>query len=56
MNMLDIKNYDFNDEPPALLWDGAVNGILTSSTNSTNARLEYSIDQAFKQSPYLNKQ
>lgn len=54
INMLDVKNHNFNDIPPELLWNGGVNGILTNSTSSTDARLEYSINKAFEQSPYLN--
>jgi hypothetical protein len=34
-------------------WTAIVNGVLEGSTSSLNARLKQTIDQAFKQSPYL---
>lgn len=53
MNMLDIKNYPGNHESPTVLWAGGINGIL--SGGSPISRIEFSIDQAFAQSAYLNK-
>ncbi len=53
MTMQDIKNHDFNDDPAKVIWNGALNGILNSSSN-TISRIEYSINQAFNQSQYLN--
>ena len=37
---------------PALVWRAAVNGLLSGAYNVT--RVNQAIDQAFKQSPYLN--
>jgi hypothetical protein len=37
---------------PALVWRAAANGLLSGSYNTT--RITKAIDQAFKQSPYLN--
>tara|TARA_R110002050_G_scaffold204327_1_gene339572 strand:+ start:60812 stop:61444 length:633 start_codon:yes stop_codon:yes gene_type:complete len=53
MNMVDIKNYPGNDKKPEVLWAGAINGILTGGTPVS--RIEFSVNQAFTQSPYLNK-
>ena len=52
MHMMDVKTYPFDDSAPEIMWTGGLNGILTGS--STSSRLEFSINQAFKQSAYLN--
>ena len=38
---------------PAAYWGGVINGLLSSSTANTAARLNRLIEQAFDQSPYL---
>lgn len=53
MHMMDVKTYPFDDSAPIIMWTGGLNGILTEST--TNSRIEFSINQAFTQSTYLNK-
>ncbi|MGB0805076.1 MAG: DUF4136 domain-containing protein [Salibacteraceae bacterium] len=53
MHMLDVKNYPGDDSPPKILWNGGLNGLLNSQ--STLDRIEFSINQAFTQSPYLKK-
>ena len=53
MYMMDVKNYTYADTPPDILWTGGINGVLTSGSSIN--RIEFSIDQAFKQSAYLNK-
>lgn len=51
MHMLDVKNYPNDDTPPQIMWTGGLNGILTSG--STLSRIEFGVNQAFTQSPYL---
>jgi hypothetical protein len=41
------------DEIPAR-WGGVINGLLSSTTSNTVARLNRQIEQAFDQSPYLD--
>lgn len=36
------------------LWQGALNGLLQSSTTGTSSRISSGINQMFNQSPYLN--
>ena len=54
MTMIDLKNADVANKSIPVLWIGAVNGVLTG--NSSVARVTNGIDQAFVQSPYLDKQ
>jgi hypothetical protein len=51
--MLDIKHGNTSTKRVPLLWAGAVDGVLTKS--SVDGALE-GIDQAFAQSPYLQRQ
>src|SRR5262245_36761960 len=53
MAMLDLKHPDATSVP--VMWLGAVNGVLGSSTASNQSRIANGIDQAFQQSPYLVK-
>ena len=39
----------------SVLWTGVVNGLLEGSTSQIQVRVSNTIDQAFKQSPYLKK-
>jgi hypothetical protein len=55
MYMMDVKNYKYNDRPADVMWNGGLNGLMSSSNNSNLTRIEYSINQAFTQSAYLNK-
>ena len=52
MNMLDVKNYAFDDSAPVIMWTGGLNGILSSGSSAS--RITRDINQAFGQSPYLN--
>lgn len=54
MAMLDLRNPDTGNETVPVMWLGALNGVLSSST-SVQARIVDGIDQAFEQSPYLRK-
>lgn len=38
-----------------ILWAGSINGLLEGSTSSINSRVSKSLDQMFKDSPYLDK-
>jgi hypothetical protein len=53
VTMLDTKHADVPNKKIPVLWVGGVNGVLTGGANVT--RVTDGIDQAFKQSPYLQK-
>ncbi|UTW66908.1 DUF4136 domain-containing protein [bacterium SCSIO 12643] len=55
MSMMDVKNYDYSDKPAQVIWTGGLNGLVSSSNNNNLSRIEYSVNQAFTQSAYLNK-
>lgn len=55
MYMMDVKNYKYNDQPADVIWTGGLNGLVSSSNNNNLSRIEYSVNQAFTQSAYLNK-
>ena len=50
MNIVDLKPGDSREK--SALWTGAVNGLLSNSIDFK--RIKTTIDQSFKQSPYLN--
>ena len=54
INMLDVKNYAFDNSAPLVMWAIGINGVLSGSEANIISRLEFSIDQSFKQSTYLN--
>jgi hypothetical protein len=51
--MLDVRHGDESSKRIPLLWAAAINGVLTSS--SLDGALA-GVDQAFVQSPYLERQ
>lgn len=51
--LFDPDNVDDDNEIIYLDWQGAVNGVLGSSVSSTKSRVTNGLDQAFRQSPYL---
>jgi len=51
--LFDPDDIDENNEIIYVSWTGAVNGVLGSSTSNTKSRITRGIDQAFRQSPYL---
>ncbi len=51
--MGDIKNIDPNNQEIPAVWMSIYDGLLSSSTANNRDRARASIDQAFKQSPYL---
>jgi len=57
MDMLNLKEY--GGLPPEndtlhSVWVGTINGLIGSSSSTTTNRLNYTINQAFEQSPYLD--
>lgn len=52
-NLFDPDHVDEAGETIYLDWQGAVNGVLGSSTSTTKTRVTNGIDQGFRQSPYL---
>ncbi len=44
-----------NEEILFPIWEGGLRGILTGNAESGNSRVLNAVDQAFRQSPYLNK-
>jgi hypothetical protein len=54
MAMLDLRNPNIGSQTIPVMWLGALNGVL-GNTASSQARITNGIDQAFEQSPYLEK-
>ena len=53
MNMHDVRNATAETDSVPTIWTGDINGLLGAGAASTQQRLEYNINQAFTQSPYL---
>jgi hypothetical protein len=54
ITMLDDKYEDGNPATPVMgVWASGINGLLSGTTSSDNARITNAIDQAFVQSPYI---
>jgi len=53
-DLFNPENIDEDDETVYVEWTGGLNGVLGSSTPNTKTRITNGIDQAFRQSPYLN--
>ena len=53
IQMLDMKNRDYNSNTIPVVWVGAINGILEDSAASLEERITQKIEQCFTQSPYL---
>jgi len=51
--LFDPDNVDEENEVIYLEWQGALNGLLGSNKTNTKDRITRSIDQGFRQSPYL---
>lgn len=49
----DIKNIDDNDKNIPAVWQSVYDGLMSSSQSSNRDRARASIQQSFKQSPYL---
>ncbi len=55
LDMIDIARSPINGDQGYVVWNAAINGLVSSSSSNNLARVKSEIDQAFKQSPYLNK-
>ncbi len=53
MNMHDVRNATAETDSVPTIWTGDINGLLGAGAASTQQRLDYNINQAFTQSPYL---
>jgi hypothetical protein len=53
INMADPDATDNPEDKVKIVWFGALDGLLSSSTSSNESRVIQGIDQAFDQSPYL---
>ena len=53
IQMTDASQVGANNNVP-VVWLSVINGVLEGSTENINNRMRSTIDQAFKQSPYLN--
>ncbi|MCF8366254.1 MAG: DUF4136 domain-containing protein, partial [Bacteroidales bacterium] len=53
INMHDVRNATTVTDSIPTIWNCAINGLLGSSTSTTQNRLDYNINQGFKQSSYL---
>ncbi len=53
MNMHDVRNATPQTDSIPTIWTGDINGLLGSSASTTESRLNYNINKAFEQSPYL---
>jgi hypothetical protein len=53
MNMHDVRDATPETDSIPTVWIGDINGLLGSSASTTQNRLDYNINKAFEQSPYL---
>jgi len=53
INMHDVRNATSITDTIPTLWNCAINGLLGSSSSTAINRLDYNINQGFKQSTYL---
>ncbi|KPL17076.1 MAG: hypothetical protein AMS26_02215 [Bacteroides sp. SM23_62] len=54
ITMVDPENTDIDEKTIAVTWLAAINSLLQGGGQYTEQRITDNIDQAFKQSPYLN--
>ncbi len=54
IEMVNQNEIDTENKILPVVWFAAVDGLLRSSTAENQSFIKYTIDQAFKQSPYLN--
>jgi hypothetical protein len=54
-NLFDPRLVDEESETVVIQWVGAINGVLGTSTSTTESRISTAINQAFYQSPYLSE-
>ena len=53
--LFDPKKSDEDNEIVYVEWEGALNGLLGTTSSTTKDRITNGLNQAFKQSPYLNE-
>jgi hypothetical protein len=56
MMMQDMTDIDQGTDSIPVVWLGSVNGLLGDNSNDVKNRLEYNINEALKQSPYLDNE
>jgi hypothetical protein len=55
IELLDPDEENPNNQTEAqIIWNGGINGLLANTTVGTSSRISTNIDNAYKQSPYLN--
>lgn len=57
INMMDLSGFATIDpevDTIPIAWYAGINGLMGSSTSNTQSRIDYTINQAFEQSPYLD--
>ena len=55
VEMLDTEVAVSSTDSPGMVWAGIMNGLLSSNSSNTRARLDKQLNQLFVQSPYLKK-
>ena len=55
IHMIDPSEADDSDETVPVVWNALINGLVTGSDSSIEARIRTEIDQSFSQSPYLGR-
>ena len=55
ITMIDPENSDIEEKTIAVTWLAAINSLLSGTSQEKEQRITDNIDQAFKQSPYLQK-
>ena len=55
VDMADIVDSDIPNENIVMAWSGSIAGLLSSNSQSNKSRVDRGIQQAFIQSPYLDK-
>ena len=55
LDMLDVDGADDVEETFPIVWNAVINGLVTGSDASVEARIRTNINQAFDQSSYLGR-
>ena len=55
LDMIDVDGANMDEETLPIAWNAIINGLVTGSDASTEARIRTTINQAFDQSPYLGR-
>ena len=55
LDMIDVDGADEVEETVPIIWNGLINGLVTGSDASVEARIRTNINQAFDQSQYLGR-